>query len=163
MRKRIRSAYPFAAFIVVVLGIALPLSGVFAARKSLATFSIGSNAAARDPDNAEAARLNSIGVAYMNQQRFADAQRQFEAALKVQPDYALAKLNLGISLLSQQKSELAKKMLLEATDKLPRDPYGWYNLGLVYKDIGEQQSAIEAFRRVTEIAPEESDAFYFIG
>ncbi len=163
MRKRIRSAYPFAAFIVVVLGIALPLSGVFAARKSLATFSIGSNAAARDPDNAEAARLNSIGVAYMNQQRFADAQKQFEAALKAQPDYALAKLNLGISLLSQQKSEDAKKALQEASEKLPRDPYAWYNLGLVYKDVGEQGKAIAAFQRVSEIAPSEPDAFYFIG
>ncbi len=163
MRKRIRSAYPFAEFIVVVLGIALPLSGVFAARKSLATFSIGSNAAARDPDNAEAARLNSIGVAYMNQQRFADAQKQFEAALKAQPDYALAKLNLGISLLSQQKSEDAKKALQEASEKLPRDPYAWYNLGLVYKDVGEQGKAIAAFQRVSEIAPSEPDAFYFIG
>src|SRR6266436_9789331 len=163
MRKRIRSAYPFAAFIVVVLGIALPLSGVFAARKSLATFSIGSNAAARDPDNSEAARLNSIGVAYMNQQRFADAQKQFEAALKAQPDYALAKLNLGISLLSQQKSEDAKKALQEASEKLPRDPYAWYNLGLVYKDVGEQGKAIAAFQRVSEIAPSEPDAFYFIG
>jgi len=163
MRKRIRSAYPFAEFIVVVLVIALPLSGVFAARKSLATFSIGSNAAARDPDNAEAARLNSIGVAYMNQQRFADAQKQFEAALKAQPDYALAKLNLGISLLSQQKSEDAKKALQEASEKLPRDPYAWYNLGLVYKDVGEQGKAIAAFQRVSEIAPSEPDAFYFIG
>src|ERR1700746_2742593 len=104
MRKRIHSAYPFAALIVVVLGIALPFSGVFAARKSHTAFSILPNAAAPDADNPEAARLNSIGVAYMNQQRFADAQKQFERALKAQPAYALAKLNLGIALLSQQKS-----------------------------------------------------------
>jgi tetratricopeptide (TPR) repeat protein len=163
MRKRIRSAYPFVAFIVVVLGVALPLSGVFAARKARATFSIMSNAAAPDPDSSEAARLNSIGVAYMNQQRFADAQKQFDGALKAEPDYALANLNLGISLLSQQKSEDAKKALLEASEKLPRDPYAWYNLGLVYKDVGEQGKAIAAFQRVTEIAPSEPDAFYFIG
>jgi tetratricopeptide (TPR) repeat protein len=163
MRKRIRSAYLFAVFIAVVLGIALPLSAVFAARKSRATFSIVSNAAAPDPDRSEAARLNNIGVAYMNQQRFADAQKQFEGALKAQPDYALAKLNLGISLLSQQKSENAKKALLEASEKLPRDAYAWYNLGLVYKDVGEQEKAIAAFQRVTEIAPSEPDAFYFIG
>ena len=99
----------------------------------------------------------------MNQQRFADAQKQFDGALKAQPDYALAKLNLGISLLSQQKSDLAQKMLLEATEKLPRDPYAWYNLGLVYKDIGEQEKSIEAFHHVTVIAPDEPDAFYFIG
>src|SRR6266567_6583116 len=163
MRKRIRSAYRFAALLAVVLGIVLPLGGVFAARKSRASFPIVSNAAAPDPDSSEAARLNSIGVAYMNQQRFADAQKQFESALKSQPDYLLAKLNLGISLLSQQKSEDARKALQEAAEKLPRDPYAWYNLGLVYKDISEQEKAVEAFQHVTEIAPNEPDAFYFIG
>jgi tetratricopeptide (TPR) repeat protein len=147
----------------VLLGIALPFGGVFAARKSAATAPIVADAVAPDADNSEAARLNSIGVAYMNQQRFADAQKQFDGALEAQPDYALAKLNLGIALLSQQKSEDAKKALLGASEKLPRDPYAWYNLGLVYKDVGEQEKAIAAFQRVTEIAPSEPDAFYFIG
>ncbi len=163
MRERIRSASLFAATIAALLGIALPFSGVFAARKSAATAPIVADAVAPDADNSEAARLNSIGVAYMNQQRFADAQKQFDGALKAQPDYALAKLNLGIALLSQQKSEDAKKALLEASEKLPRDAYAWYNLGLVYKDVGEQEKAIAAFQRVTEIAPSEPDAFYFIG
>ena len=55
------------------------------------------------------------------------------------------------SLLSQQKSEDARKVLLQATENLPRDPYGWYNLGLVYKDIGEHEKAIEAFQHVAQI------------
>src|SRR5215471_19193704 len=94
-------------------------------------------AALPDPANEKAARLNSIGVAYMGQQRFGEAQGQFEEALKAQPDYALAKLNLGIALLAQQKSDEAKAALLEATVKRPDDPFGWYNLGLVYKDTNE--------------------------
>jgi len=163
MRKRIPSASVLAAIIAVFLGIALPFSAVLAARKSAATVPIEADAVAPDADTSEAARLNSIGVAFMNQQRFADAQKQFDGALKAQPDYALAKLNLGIALLSQQKSDDAKKALLEASEKLPRDPYSWYNLGLVYKDVGEQEKAIAAFQRVTEIAPSEPDAFYFIG
>src|SRR5438445_421205 len=164
MRTRIRRAYPFAAIIlaVIVQG-ALPLSGVFAGKKSHTLSSATEDGLAADGQSSEAARLNSIGVAYMNQQRFADAQKQFESALKSQPDYLLAKLNLGISLLSQQKSEDARKALQEAAEKLPGDPYAWYNLGLVYKDISEQEKAIEAFQHVTEIAPTEPDAFYFIG
>src|SRR5260370_7038060 len=98
----------------------------------------------------------------MNQEKFGEAQKQFEGALKAQPDYVLAKLNLGVSLLSQQKSEDAKKALLEASEKLPRDPYAWYNLGLVYKDVGDQEKAIAAFQRLTDIAQSEPDAFYFI-
>jgi Tfp pilus assembly protein PilF len=164
MRTRIRRVYPFAAIIlaVIVQG-ALPPSGVFAGKKSHTLSSVTEDSPASEGQSSEAARLNSIGVAYMNQQRFADAQKQFESALKSQPDYLLAKLNLGISLLSQQKSEDARKALQEAAEKLPGDPYAWYNLGLVYKDISEQEKAIEAFQHVTEIAPTEPDAFYFIG
>jgi len=164
MRIRIRRAYPFVAILaVILLGVGLPLAGVLAGRKVRGLAPTSTAVPAPDATNAEAARLNSIGVAYMGQQRFAEAQKQFEAALKAEPDYALAKLNLGVALLAQQKSDEAKTALLEATQRLPRDPYGWYNLGLVYKDTGEPEKAIDAFQHITQIAPNEPDAFYFIG
>ena len=168
MPMRFRRAYPFAAILVfttavVLLGFTLSRNRAFAAKTNNLPVPVPPNSPAPVPGNSEAARLNSIGVAYMNQQRFAEAQKQFEAAFKEQPKYALARLNLGISLLSQQKSDEAKKVLIEATEKLPQDPYGWYNLGLVYKDTGEHEKAIDAFQHVTQIAPDEPDAFYFIG
>ena len=64
--------------------------------------------AATEPvDQNAAAKRNSVGVAYMGQQRFGDAQKEFDAALAADGNYALAKLNLGISLMAQQKSEAA--------------------------------------------------------
>ncbi|HET8965460.1 MAG TPA: hypothetical protein VFN20_04555, partial [Candidatus Acidoferrum sp.] len=91
MRMPVRHAYRFVLAILLPAAI-LPLAGVFAARNSHRIVA----AAAADPDAAssEAARLNSIGVAYMGQQRFGEAQKQFETALQAQPGYALAKLNL---------------------------------------------------------------------
>src|SRR5215831_3103656 len=160
MPMRVRSAHPF-VLALVVLGSVLPLAKVFAARHPHRV--LAPEAADPDAASAEAARSNSIGVAYMGQQRFAEAQKQFETALKAEPGYALAKLNLGIALVAQQKSDEAKAALLEATRKLPNDPFGWYNLGLVYKDTAEHEEAIEAFQRVTKIAANEPDAFYFIG
>ena len=121
------------------------------------------NAATEPADHAAAAKRNSVGVAFMGQQRFADAQKEFEAALAADGNYALATLNLGISLMAQQKSEAAMAALTQATEKRPNDPYGWYNLGLVRKDTGELEKSIAAFERVTQIAPNEPDAFYFIG
>ena len=110
-----------------------------------------------------AAKLNSVGVAYMGQQKFADAQKEFEAALAADGNYALAKLNLGISLMAQQESDAARAALTEATEKRAKDPYAWYNLGLVNKDTGATEKAIAAFEQVTKIAPNEPDAYYFIG
>ena len=135
--------------------------GVFARQQKPA--SRGAPGSSTRVNEGEAARLNSTGVAYMNQQRFADAQKQFEAALAADPRYALAKLNLGISLLAQQKTDAARAALTEAEQKQPSDPYAWYNLGLAYKDLSEPAKAIEAFRRVAQLAPGEPDAYYFIG
>ena len=110
----------------------------------------------------DALRLNTLGVAYMNQQKFADAQRRFEQALAADPKFAVARLNLGVALLSQQKLEAARAALEEAARQLPQDPYAWYNLGLVYKDASETEKGIAAFQHVTELTPE-ADGFYFVG
>ena len=162
MRMRVRRAYPF-VLAVVLLGALLPVAKVFAGRNSHRVNATATTAGDPDASSAEAARCNSLGVAYMGQQRFAEAQKQFEAALKAETNYALAKLNLGIAFIAQQKSDEAKAALLEATAKLPNDPYAWYNLGLVYKDTAEHEKAIDAFQHVAKIAPNEPDAFYFIG
>ncbi len=164
MRRSVRGVYPFIVMLTAAAVVAAiwPHGGTFAARPALGYVG-SSEVLSPEPAPGEAARLNSIGVAYMGQQRFGEAEKQFEAALQAQPDYALAKLNLGIAFLAQQKSDEARKALLEATEKLPRDPYGWYNLGLVYKDTSEPEKALEAFEHVTQLAPNEPDAFYFIG
>jgi Tfp pilus assembly protein PilF len=114
-------------------------------------------------DDAQALRFNTLGVAYMNQQRPADAQKLFERALQADPNFAVAKVNMGIALLAQQKPEAARMELTAGAEKRPDDPYAWYNLGLVYKDLSEQEKGIAAFQHVAQIAPREADAHYFVG
>jgi tetratricopeptide (TPR) repeat protein len=118
--------------------------------------------AAPHVDPAEAYRLNTLGVATMNQQRPADAQKYFEQSLAADPQFEVARVNLGISLLAQQKLEPARTALAAAAEKLPQDPYAWYNLGLVYKDLGDAEKGVDAFTHVTEIA-NEADPWYFVG
>ena len=50
--------------------------------------------------SAEAARLNNIGVAYMNQQLFEKALKQFEGAAAQDPKLLIAKLNRAVALLN---------------------------------------------------------------
>ena len=111
----------------------------------------------------EALRFNTLGVAYMNQGKSAEAQKLFEEALAVDAKFSGARLNLGVSLLAQQKLEAARDSLERATKELPDDPFSWYNLGLAYKDAAEPEKAIEAFRHVEKIAPDEPDSYYFEG
>lgn len=154
-------------FVLFLIGLfllaALAVSSMGPLRATHASSSQRPAAEAPKKVSPEALRLNTLGVAYMNQGKSADAQKYFEQALAADPDFAQAKMNLGISLLAQQKLEQARAALEQAAAKLPNDPYAWYNLGLAYKDLSEPEKAIAAFQRVEKIAPDEPDAYYFEG
>ena len=111
----------------------------------------------------EAARLNNIGVAYMNQQLFEKALRSFEAASAQDPKLEVAKLNRGVALLNLQKVDEAKALLEDLVKQDPKEAHGWYNLGLYYKNTSDTDNAIAAFKHVTEIDPSDADTWYFLG
>jgi tetratricopeptide (TPR) repeat protein len=111
----------------------------------------------------EAARLNNLGCAYMNQQLFEKALNAFQDAARLDPKLASARLNQGVALLNLQRVDEAKKLLLEAAQSNPKDPHAWYNLGLLYKNSGDPQGAVEAFRSVTEINANDPDGWYMLG
>jgi tetratricopeptide (TPR) repeat protein len=121
--------------------------------------------AAADPatNREEAARLNNIGVAYMNQQLFAKALKNFEEAATKDPALAVTAVNRGVALLNLQRLDEAKALLEKAVKANPKDANAWYNLGLYDKNSSDASAAIEAFHRVTEIDPSDADAWYFLG
>src|SRR6266481_4526949 len=98
-------------------------------------------------DSQEAARLNNVGVAYMNQQLFEKALKMFDAAAAKDPGLAVTTVNRGVALLNLQRVEEAKALLEKATAKNPNDA----------------GAAVDAFRRVTEIDPNDADTWYFLG
>lgn len=112
---------------------------------------------------AEAARLNNLGCAYMNQQLFEKALNAFQQASKTDPKLAISRLNQAVALLNLQRVDEAKALLLDVTQSNPKDPHAWYNLGLLYKNSGDPQGGVEAFRSVTEIDSNDPDAWYMLG
>jgi len=112
---------------------------------------------------AEAAKLNNLGVAMMNQQLMEKAVVKFDAAYKLDPSLATASLNKGIALLNQQKLPEAEMALRLAAAAEPNNPRVWYNLGLVHRGDGQTAEAISDFLRVLRIDPTDPDAYYFLG
>jgi tetratricopeptide (TPR) repeat protein len=115
------------------------------------------------PNPTEAARLNNLGCAYMNQQLFEKGLNNFREAERLDPNLAIARLNEGIALLNLQKIDEAKVALDEALKQDPKNPTVWYNLGLLAKNTGDAQIAIDDFKHVTEIDPNDADTWYFLG
>jgi len=111
----------------------------------------------------EAARQNNLGVAYMNQQLFEKALKNFEQAGSLDPKLQIARVNQGIALVNLGKVDAAQPLLDEAVKANPDDAHAWYNLGLLSKNTGEVKLAIDAFKRVTDIDSNDPDTWYFLG
>ncbi len=111
----------------------------------------------------EAARLNNLGAAYMNQQLFEKALKAFEQAAELDPKFEIAYMNQGVALLNLGRIDAARKFLEQAVKQGPDDPHAWYNLGMLEKNSANSQAAADAFRRVTEIDANDADTWYFLG
>ena len=125
--------------------------------------SVSAWTADKPADRTAAAKLNNLGVAYMNQQRMDKAVEEFDQALKADPGLTVAELNKGIALLNLQKLPEAAAALNAAAAKDPSNPRVWYNLGLLRRSEGKPAEAIEAFQRVLKIDPNDPDTHYFLG
>ena len=115
------------------------------------------------PNPIEAARLNNLGVAYMNQQLFEKGLKFFQQASEADPKLAIARLNQGVAYLNLQKIDEAKVALEDALKQDAKNPNAWYSLGLLAKNTGDAQASIDAFKHVTEIDPNDADTWYFLG
>jgi tetratricopeptide (TPR) repeat protein len=115
------------------------------------------------PSPIEAARLNNLGVAYMNQQLFEKGLKEFQQSAEADPKLAIARLNVGVAYLNLQKIDEAKAALEDALKQDPKNPNAWYSLGMLAKNTGDAQAAIDAFKRVIEIDANDADTWYFLG
>src|SRR5436190_11973392 len=84
--------------------------------------------------SAEAARLNNLGCAYMNQQLFEKGLKYFQDAAAADPNLRAANVNQGIAQLALAHVDNAKKLLDEAAASDPKDPHVWYALGMLNKN-----------------------------
>jgi tetratricopeptide (TPR) repeat protein len=135
-------------------GLSSPNAGAAASAPETAAAPTGS-AAAR-----EAARLNNLGTAFMNQQLLERAAENFAKAYDADPSLALAKINQGLALIYLQRFAEAQQALEVAAAKAPADPHTWYALGLLYRNQSQPKQALEAFNKVLALDPTDADTHY---
>jgi len=141
---------------LVCAGVVLATIAIFAAAPQNAPTS-------QSGKSTEAARLNNLGAAYMNQQLFEKALKAFEQAAELDLKFQIAQMNQGIALLNLGRVDAARKLLEQATKQNPNDPHAWYNLGMLEKNSANSRAAADAFRQVSEIDPNDADTRYFLG
>jgi hypothetical protein len=110
-----------------------------------------------------AARLNNIGVAYMNQQFAEKALHQFQDAYQTQSSGVIPLVNEGIAYLYLRKLPEAEETLNKAVALDPKSLRGWYSLGISHMSDGSQESALADFQHALALDPQDPDIHYFIG
>ena len=96
-------------------------------------------------------RSNNLGVAQLEQLDYDAAVQSFRSALAIDPDLAMARINVAIALLHASRIEEAEAEARAAVQARPDSPHAQYVLGLVLRDRGQLDEAIAAFTRVAAI------------
>ena len=119
-----------------------------------------SNAAATSVEEQLAQDRNLGKAFYENPTTGAEAVTEFKKALDLAPDSDREKLNYALALLRAGKSDVAVPILKDVQAHDPSLPHTWFNLGIYYKKNGDEDAAIEQFRQMLKLTPDEPIAHY---
>jgi tetratricopeptide (TPR) repeat protein len=119
-----------------------------------------SNAAATSVEEQLAQDRNLGKAFYENPTTGAEAVTEFKKALDLAPDSDREKLNYALALLRAGKSDVAVPILKDVQTHDPSLPHTWFNLGIYYKKNGDEDLAIEQFRQMLKLTPDEPIAHY---
>jgi tetratricopeptide (TPR) repeat protein len=96
---------------------------------------------------------NALGVAYMKLGRTADAVRQFQAALQLSPEHAIAHYNLGTIAYAAGQIDAARAHFERALKTQPDYSEAHTNLGVLLGRSGRMKDAVGHFRKALAARP----------
>lgn len=112
-------------------------------------------ALAANPAHYEARRL--LGLAFFQQGRAREAERQLRAAIAAAPENAKAYDNLAVVLHALGRNDDALSASRKAVELAPANAPFLVNLANVYVEMERRADAIAAFRRAAAAAPDSAD------
>src|SRR5262245_3584545 len=113
-----------------------------------------------------AAAANTRGVAQMERYQYVQAERDFDEAVRLAPEWTPAKINLGIAIMNQntpETKERAEKLFQEMQQKDPDNKHVRYCLGIILADRGNFAEAHEHFVKVGNLDPDDPHTWLRIG
>jgi tetratricopeptide (TPR) repeat protein len=118
-------------------------------------------AVVHNPSSAEL--RNNLGLLYMQQGRLDDAQLEFEAAARLEPDLPLVQMNLGRVYASRGLPAQAEVHFKNVLKLQPGTPEVLGFLGAVLAQQGRLQEAEEALQNAVRLQPSNAGAHFNLG
>ncbi len=106
---------------------------------------------------------NNLGLVYRQRGQHEQAITEFRAAVRLDPDYAAPRVLLGASLLALGRASDARPPLEEAVKIAPREPLAHLQLVRVLEQLGDWNGAVDQYRVLRQLEPEEPEYVYGLG
>ncbi len=101
-----------------------------------------------------------LGVEYVQNAKFEDAEKMFKKVIEFDPFYTDAYNNLGNIYMLRNNFELALEQYTKVINLSPANDGAYSNIGLIYMKSGSLSKAIEMFQKAVELNPRSAEAFY---
>jgi tetratricopeptide (TPR) repeat protein len=98
--------------------------------------------------------LNKIGITHLMMQRYKEARKSFEHAIKADHEYADAYNNLGVVLYENKKYGAAIKQYEKAIARDSNSASFFSNMGAAYFSKRDFEPAVAAYQHALELDPE---------
>jgi tetratricopeptide (TPR) repeat protein len=98
------------------------------------------------------------GILEMSRERYKVARGNFKEALNILPKLPEAHVDMGSAMINlQQYADGIKETELGLSTGSKEPQRGYYNLGIAYGELGNQQKSYESFRHASDLDPNWED------
>lgn len=98
--------------------------------------------------------LTNRGLEYFKKGKYDDAFREFDKAIEIDPQYAMAWLNKGRVLLYYKKNYIEALKMFDEVNKLdPQNAMAWTLRGNALNDLGKPDEALQAYDKAIQANP----------
>lgn len=107
--------------------------------------------------------LNISGDDAWQEGNLAEAIREYESALKLDPKNTNVLNSLGVCFAAKNELDRALELFRKSAETDPGEAMPIYNEGLVHEIRGEKEKALEAFEKAMALNPESFEFFFHAG
>lgn len=112
--------------------------------------------------NSKAMEFHRQGSKYFNAGKYEDAVKEFKKALKIDPKFAFAWDDLGLSYRKLENYSEAIKCYKKSLELDPKGRTPLMNMAVAYQLSNDNKSALSTYIRYIEINPKDAEGYYGI-
>ena len=109
------------------------------------------------PDNLPLRKL--LANAFMERERYEEAEIEYKSALKMAPEDSVLKLGLGQAFLAQKKTTLGLVLIEELTETQRGEGAVWLLYAKLLLESGDAAAAADAYHKAIDLKPSLADSY----